>query len=772
VPASLDEAARSLTVSAAKQAGFEKFKLLEEPQAAFYDYTAHHRTDLERVLQDIRLILVVDVGGGTSDFTLVQVAVSPEGPLLRRVAVGEHLILGGDNMDAALARKAEEQLTKGGRKLSAAQWSQLLQSARIAKEALLDPSGPGEYNLSITAEGSRLIGGALSANLGKAGVEAVVLDGFTPVCAPTDLPTKTSRLALQELGLPYAADPAITRHIAAFLRAHAAAGFAALGIENGPGLPRPDAILLNGGVFNSAVISRRLVQVVSSWWPGQPGIPLLAHESLDLAVARGAAFYGLVRHGLGRRITGGAAHALYVGLEKPKGEGEPFQALCVIPRGQEEGETIDLGARSFQLALGRPVQFPLYSSSSDRLERAGEIVAVTEDMQPLPPIHTILKGSGSKAGDVPVHLRASLTEIGTLELFCVAENSSELWRLEFELRGTGTTASQSVTESMPPSFAEARFWIERMYGGRPRPVTGLKGTPPKDVKQLWGSLEKTLGPREEWRVPVLRELWGALYAGAAKRRRSADHERVFYQLFGYTLRPGFGYPLDEWRCEQSAELFPQLVEFHKERPNWNEFWVLWRRVAGGLSETRHEQIWDYLKPYLAQRVASKPAKNYAKPKGVQPEAIEEMVRLAAALEHLGATEKAEFGDWLADRLRRNAANGPWAWSLGRLGARAPLYGSVHKVVPPEKAAEWANLLLEPDKLRLEGALFALTQLTRSTGDRVREIDDVLRNRVLRTLDAAKAPLSWSRMVREVSVLESTDEARALGDTLPVGLALK
>ena len=366
VPASFDEAARTLTVQAAHQAGFERFILLEEPQAAFYDFTARHRHDLASVLEGVRLILVVDVGGGTSDFTLVQAGVSPEGPLLRRIAVGEHLMLGGDNMDAALARLVEERMLGATRGLSMNQWSQLTQVARAAKETLLGAQDmadsqanattkPGgaldHYNLSVAAEGSRLIGGMLTARVSRAEVEDIVLNGFFPECAAGATPRRGARVALQELGLPYAQDPAITRHLAAFLRAHTPAARDALGgIAGSEELPRPDAILLNGGVFNSEPITRRLIEVVSSWWPRAPAVPLLKHDSLDLAVARGAAVYGLARRGLGGRIGGGSAHALFVGLEKA-GIQQPM-ALCVVPRGQEEGQLVELGGRTFQLALG------------------------------------------------------------------------------------------------------------------------------------------------------------------------------------------------------------------------------------------------------------------------------------------------------------------------------------------------------------------------------------------------------------------------------------
>ena len=747
VPASFDEVARALTVTAARRAGFEKFTLLEEPQAAFYDFTAHHRGDLGAALEGVTLVLVVDVGGGTSDFTLVQVGRDQS---LRRIAVGDHLMLGGDNMDAAIGRRAEEQMTAGGRKLSPTQWSELLQASRAAKESLLSSNAAETYHVSVLAEGGRLIGGSMSAKLSREEVERIVLDGFFTPCDPNDLPRRSTRVALQEFGLPYAQDPAITRQLVGFLQTHAAAG-------------RPDAILLNGGVFNSPAIASRLVEVISSWWPGASRIRVLEHDSLELAVARGAAWYGLVRRGMGRRIGGGAAHSFYVGLETKRGE--EAQALCLIPRGQEEGETVELGGRTFNLSLGRPVQFPLFTATSDRIERSGEIVRITDDLHALPPIHTVLKSAEAKTGQVPVHLRATLTEIGTLELWCVSEASNEQWRLEFELRGAAPAGRSTLIEPMPPQFSEVQQQIEHIFGGKAAAGPAVIGQP--KPKQLWRSLEHSLGPREHWRVPLLRELWKRLYAAAARRRRSADHERVWLQLMGYSLRPGFGYPLDEWRCEQTAVLFSQGVAFHKEKPVWMEFWIMWRRIAGGMSEQRHAEIWAYLKPHLERRLALHQPKHQPKLKGIQPEGLDEMVRLAAALEQLDPVEKIILGDWIAPRV---ATPGPWAWALGRVGTRVPLYGSTHKAVDPHKASEWLNLLLDAQQRNVEGALFAIVQIARLSGDRLRDLDDELRMRALDALRTSGSPDSWQRLLLEVVAMETADQARAFGDTLPAGLA--
>jgi hypothetical protein len=804
VPASFDEIARALTVTAAQRAGLEKFSLVEEPQAAFHDFTARHRGDLAAALRDVRLVLVVDVGGGTTDFTLIQAGVTPEGPALRRIAVGEHLMLGGDNMDAALARLAEERLLAGGRKFSAAQWTQLLQAARDAKESLLGGHPPERHGIAVAAEGSRLLGGTVSTQFQRDEVERAILDGFFPACAPEEIPRRTARMALQELGLPYAQDAAITRHLAAFLRQHAAAGFAALGCASSPHdsrlplpLPRPDAILFNGGVFNSQAISRRLLEVLSAWWPESPSMQVLPHGSLDLAVARGAVGHGLVKRGLGRRISGGAAHAFYVGLAAEKGSAAA-RAICLIPRGHEEGQPVELRGQPFELTLGRPVQFPLFSTTSDRIDRPGEVVEVAEEFRSLPPIHTLLRTADARPLTVPVHLRAVLTELGTLELWCVSQAGDERWRLEFELRGAAARAALMVTEAMPARFAEARAAVERVFGHKPLPVGS------KEVKQLRRTLETTIGPREDWRLPMLREVWSALQAGARNRRRSAEHERIFYQLAGYCLRPGFGYPLDEWRCEQTFRLFADSVMFHSEPQVWSEFWILWRRVAGGLTEGQQQELWQYLKPHLARRIPPAGAKKSASSgagapasrhgsvqkrsisepgpetgaplprlKGVQPEGLDEMARAAAALEHLDPAEKIELGNWISERLKNpDTAAGPWTWALGRLGARVPAYGSGHKTVPADQAAAWLSSLLATGLQCVDGSAFAAVQLCRLTGDRSRDLDEEIRSRTIEALKAANAPADWLRTLTEVVELAASDEARVLGDTLPLGLRLR
>jgi hypothetical protein len=320
-------------------------------------------------------------------------------------------------------------------------------------------------------------------------------------------------------------------------------------------------------------------------------------------------------------------------------------------------------------------------------------------------------------------------------------------------------------------LSEVRTLVQLAYGPhRPPAAADREG---REAKQLWGALERAAGPRDSWRLPLLRELWGVLFAGAKRRRRSLAHERVFYQMIGFCLRPGFGYPLDDWRAAQTFGLLREGLAHPGETAIWNEFWIMWRRLAGGLDEAAQRELWASLEPHLTRRLPLPAAASPPASSAPRAEGWHEMVRPAASLEHLDVTEKLRLGHGLAARLRRPPErSGPWAWALGRLGARAPLYGSSHRSVPPEPATAWVTLLLELGLEQVEHAAFAATQLARCTGDRARDLDPDLRQQVAIALRHASAPDAWIRLVTEVVPLETAEEARALGDSLPVGLRLR
>jgi molecular chaperone DnaK (HSP70) len=765
VPASFDEVARELTLAAAREAGIPRAALVEEPQAAFQDWASRNREDLAAALGGARLVLVVDVGGGTTDLTLVAAGVREGRPALTRLAVGDHLLLGGDNVDLALARAAEARLSQ---RLDAARFASLVHACRLAKERLMAEGGPPEVPVAVVGRGSGLVAGAVSTSLGRDEVRRVFLDGFFPVVGADERPRRGGRQAgLAELGLPYDPEPAITRHVAAFLAEHATEAGAKAGT-----LARPDAILVNGGVFTPRDVRERLSQVVSSWFPGAPPVALLASPALDLAVARGAVASALVRRGIGLRIGGGTPRAFYVGIATPAGD----RALCVVPRHQEEGTRVVV-PRPFALKLGEPVRFPLFASTRARMERPGDVVEVAEDLLPLPSLETVLRftpsprpsppagagGEGARAAEVPVQLEAALTEIGTLELWCAATDRDARWKLEFSLRQAARDAGEEVRSELaqaPRRLAEARAAVELFYGKRAAVERG-------EVKGLFRELERLLGPREQWPTPLVRELWAALHAGRARRRRSADHERVWVQLTGWCLRPGFGAPLDGWRAEETWQVFREGLQHQGEPRAWQAWWVLWRRIAGGLDASAQRTLFESVAPFVRPREPRKPPPRVP---GVKPEAVDEMIRLAASLERLDPGEKVEAGEWVLARIEGEAPAPHLLWSVGRLGARVPFHGSAHLVVAPAVAEEWAARLLALPVPRRE-LVFPLVQLTRRSGDRARDVDEAVRARVLAALADARAPEETIRAVRDVAAASEEEEGRIFGDSLPPGLRL-
>jgi hypothetical protein len=434
VPASFDAAARELTVEAARGAGLEKVTLLEEPQAAFYAWLSRQGDAWRTRVKVGDLLLVCDVGGGTTDFTLIAVT-DQEGDLaLTRLAVGDHILLGGDNMDLALAHAVAATLPGGMDALDPVQRIALGHACRGAKETLFAQPGKSTAPVAVLGRGSKVIGGSVKAELTRALLDATLLDGFFPRAGKTDVPARSKRLGLTEIGLPYAADPAITRHLARFLGRQGGA----LG-TSGDFLV-PSAVLFNGGVFKAGELRNRVLEVLASW-AGAP-VPALEGADLDLSVALGATYYGLVRQGKGLRIRGGVPRAYYVGVETSApavpGVKPPIKALCVVPMGMEEGTEADVPGPGFGLVIGEPAEFRFLGSTTRRDDTPGTVLDhwSPEELEELAPLETALVSEeGAIEGDtVPVRLHAHVTEVGTLELWCQSLRDDRRWKLEYNVR--------------------------------------------------------------------------------------------------------------------------------------------------------------------------------------------------------------------------------------------------------------------------------------------------------------------------------------------------
>ena len=439
VPASFDAVGRELTVEAARAAGLERVTLLEEPQAAFYAWIDASKDGWREQVEIGDAVLVCDVGGGTTDLSLIAVSEEAGQLVLTRVAVGDHILLGGDNMDLALAHHVAREFAGRGVKLDAGQMQMLWHSCRMAKETIF-AGGQQSAPVTVLGRGSRVIGGTLTGELSRADAETVLVDGFFPRCAADAVPQRQRTVGLQEIGLPYAADPAVTKHLAQFLaRNEEVLSQRVAGKRGKKKSAQPAAVLFNGGVFKADPLRQRLLEVVGQWVNPKSGVRELEGVDLDRAVAGGAAYYGLVRRGKGIRIRGGTGRSYYVGVETSlpaiPGSPPPIKAVCVVPFGMEEGTEADVPGQEFGLVVGEHAEFRFLGSNQRRNDPVGTLVEEWEgQIDELAPLATTLESAGKEGRMVPVHLHSKVTEVGTLELWCISRDNKDRWRLEFNVR--------------------------------------------------------------------------------------------------------------------------------------------------------------------------------------------------------------------------------------------------------------------------------------------------------------------------------------------------
>jgi hypothetical protein len=438
VPASFDAVARELTVEAAKAAGLVHITLLEEPQSAFYAWIEASHDKWREQVEVGDVVLVCDVGGGTSDFSLIAVSEEAGQLVLTRVAVGDHILLGGDNMDLALAHHAAQQFAAKGIKLDQGQMHMLWHSCRMAKETIFQ-SQSATAPITVLGRGSKVIGGTIKGELAKGDVENVLVEGFFPHCARDEKPRMQRSVGLQEIGLPYAADAAVSKHLASFLARNEEVLTAQAGAKRRKKTVQPAVVLFNGGVFKATPLRERMLDVLGKWINPKSGVRELGGGDLDRAVAGGAAYYGLVRRGKGIRIRGGAARSYYIGVETSlpavPGSPPPIKALCVVPFGMEEGTESDVPGQEFGLIVGEPAEFRFLGSTIRRADTVGTLLDEWEgQIDELSPMSTTLEAPGKQGRTVPVHLHSKVTEVGTLELWCISRDGKEKWKLEFNVR--------------------------------------------------------------------------------------------------------------------------------------------------------------------------------------------------------------------------------------------------------------------------------------------------------------------------------------------------
>ncbi|MBR7888584.1 hsp70 family protein [Marinomonas sp. A79] len=741
LPASFDEEARALTLEAANLAGLVNLYLLEEPQAACY----HYISDDEKLaaLADKKMLLVVDIGGGTSDFSLVAIQPGSSSVSLKRIAVGEHLLLGGDNLDQALAFQLDPKQISA---LSATRLAALVQQTRQAKETLLGDDAPDSLTITVLGGGSRLIGGSQKFSVDKAALHEQIRTGFFPLVL-NDEPVQKSDYAMHTLGLPYESDPAFTRHLAAFLTQHKDA------VLDATGSTMPDAVLFNGGLFNSPILKNRLLEQLNQW-STQPLLACVADEPND-AVAKGAVMYLSALAGDTARIESGVPHSLYLKMGDE-------QFVGILPKGTLKGDVITLD-QNFSVTLGQQVQFPLYRSD-DHLECDIGSVRSEAGLHYISTLMTELDASHD-VQDMSVRLTAQMTEVGVLQVNLLADNQRDEWRLDFSTQPS-TDASRDNTGSgndqaglLHSNMGSAEEHLAKCFSN-----AGQKQFP-ELVKSLKQDLDQLLGNRDDWNLATSRRLVDKLLSVKSGRTKSAQHERQWLQLMGYCLRPGFGSPEDPARVQQVMNAIKAGTQFDNA-PVWGQYWTLFRRIAGGLSVDQQNHFYKQFSQYYSPSGQ----RSRDKMKALTTKSSDDLIRLVGALESLSAQDKATTIDWLLKRLKKSSEPDTAWWTVGRIASRHLLSGDQTQRISEDQLFGILEFVLKEDwKKRKQAGLAAVLMSQMSVGE-----SDKLsgyRKKVANKLKKDKCPAQWlERLESQVEI--NNDELNALvGESLPIGLRL-
>ncbi|HTT64429.1 MAG TPA: Hsp70 family protein [Bryobacteraceae bacterium] len=738
VPASFDEEARELTVMAAGAAGLPKLTLLEEPAAAFYSWIANNFERSRKLLYDGQTVLVCDVGGGTSDFSLIRVGREGDRVDFTRTAVGRHLLLGGDNLDLTLAWLVE---TKLGVPLSIRQRSGLRRQCTAAKERLLSDAHLKSVEITVLGAGRSLVGGALKTEILRDEALELALDGFLPITGRGDAPKEEKRSLFRELGLPYVTDPAITKHLNVFLESSG---------------QQPDAILFNGGFFIPDICRERVADVLGHWYGKRPEI--LENRDLDLAVATGAAYYSYVRStGSGVLVRGGLPRTYYLGLGQPPAEAARIAAVCLVPRGAEEGATLEVDREDLQLVANRPVSFRLYSSLTRTEDQPGQVLEFDshdENLHTHAPLNAVIRFG--KAGErlIPVKVGARLTEIGTLETWCESKISDHRWRLQFELRKRAAEPEKAKPAAVVSEAAlhQAAELVRNVFS-----TTAKAQIAPEELP---ARLEQTLAlGRPSWPLSAIRQLGDVFLECADGRKKSPAFEARWFNLCGFCLRPGFGFPGDDFRVEQTRRIYAGGLQYANQVQCEIDWWIFWGRIAGGLNRNQQVDLFQRIAPVLLPRGGKKPPRT-------NTSLLREMWRAAASLELLPIQTKTELCEALVRMVKAGTARESELWCISRLGARELFYGPINQVLPAATAARWVDALLP-----LPSAAEALASLARRTDDPTRDLPPATRESVRQKL----AALPRAEQLLAIFEGEEARDERALGrifgEELPSGLVL-
>lgn len=753
VPASFNEEARELTMEAVKIAGLgSSVTLLEEPLAAFYSWLIIHETNWQDYVKPDDLILVCDVGGGTTDFSLISLKASQGTPRFERIAVGDHLILGGDNIDLALAEIVASKF-KSRKGLNSDKWKTLAHRCRAAKERIFEKDD-ASVRITIKGEGRSLIAGTLAGDLTKNDVESILVEEFFSTVTSESIENMSSGKEIADFGLPFETESSVTKHIISFLEKHRQDVKGHLNKE-----PIPDLILFNGGTLKPQLVQDQIVKAIQKWFKSSEShIPrVLENNSPELAVGIGASYYGLVKQGEGVRVGSGSPMSYYLGVSM-KGQARQ-KTVCLVERGLDEGSVIDLPQMEYEVRANEPVSFDVFSSSYRSGDKAGDIIDIDESMSSMTPIQTIIKfGKKSDKKTIPVTIGAEYTEMGTLAMYCSSGVSDHKWKLQFQLRDQQQPGPAVEAEVYDEELIlDACSLLEKVYRDKNEKNSNLPGV----VKQIEKVVEQK---KNKWPLTFLRMLADRLIELAENRKISAEHEARWLNLAGYCMRPGFGDAFDEARAKKLWKIYLTGLSFEKNQQNRLEWWIFIRRIVAGLKAGQQRQIFQDIAPVIVKNKKSKI--------NMSPQEQIELWMALGNMERLLVKDKVALAKSLMPRLKPGKKQDNLFWTLSRLGARELLYGSADRVVPSKEIVRWFNQIKKVSWKKNDPVESMIVQMARKTGDRTRDIDPEDQETILHWLQSVNACQELVKIVSQKTEMAVKEKSIQFGEKLPAGLVLK
>ncbi|MCP4177927.1 MAG: Hsp70 family protein [bacterium] len=745
VPASFDETARELTLESAKLAGYKNINLLEEPLAAFYSWLDSNDKNWKDYIAPGERALVIDVGGGTCDLSVIEMTES--GSLVRSVA-GNHLLLGGDNIDIAIARKIE---LFWKTKLTPGEWLTLCQKTRQSKEILLS-SDKEETDIVLFAQGSSIIANMRKYSLKKNELEEMLLDGFFPVI---DIDSKgpAKKTAIQQMGLPYENDPALTRHILQFLKYAHKVSDTSISDNN---ILYPNKILFNGGTMIPEILRDRVVKIIKGWFPADD-IEELDSIDLSLAVAYGAAYYGRTRRGEGVKVKSGTSRSYYLQVANDTAADEG-RLVCIMPRGIDENIKI-VTPNKFNVEANQTVKFPLYNSSTRLGDKEGVVLNNEEEVSFVSSLTSVLRYGKLDKKKLKAELVSELTETGVLKIHINSIDTIHRWPLNFDVR----LLTSDDNENAPTKAVvldenitkKAESYILEAFNSN-------KNNMPSIIKEL----EKIIGlSKDKWPLQALRSFADILLNIKYKSLLLPQKEARWLNLCGYCLRPGFGDPEDELRLRKVWTLWFSGMNNKNNPQIVAEWWVFWRRIISGLKSGHQRTVYQDLHTNLY------PKGKYLNNIKAGQQAKAEMWRCIGSLELLQTKIKLEIGNILTSRIKN--LQGYEFWVLARLGARHLFHGQTNHVIPPKLISGWIAKLISNSKTSVSlDRLFAVSRIAAMTGDRMIDIDSELQKASIEYLEKEKSPENWISHLEGVKKDSIQEQAKMLGDSIPLGISIK